>query len=427
MLALAYSLVLLPALLAVWPLDPTPRRRGISARGAVDRLLAVAGDWSTRHPRRVVLGAAGIALLALPGVLKVRFSHDGIRWFPPDDPLRVALELVDREFGGASSMEVLVRTGRENGLHEPDALRRIERLMSYSETLEAAGRPIRKSVSLVNVVKETNRALHENRDEFYSLPGERQLIAQELLLFENSGTDDLEDVTDTRFETARVTIRTPWADAMLYPPFLAAVERGARDILSGMQFEVTGGAVLFTRVFQAVIYSMASSYVFTLAVITPLMVLLIGNLRRGLLAMIPNLLPVYLVLALMGFAGIPLDASTLLIGGVIVGLAVDDTIHFMHKFGRYLDERGDARFAVHETLATTGSALLFTSLVLALGFAVLLAGYMQNTFWFGLLALTATVIAFVADILLGPALMVLVTDRQRRTASAPALGAAGPG
>ena len=126
---------------------------------------------------------------------------------------------------------------------------------------------------------------------------------------------------------------------------------------------------------------------------------------------------VYLVLAFMGYAGVSLDAGTLLIGGVIIGLAVDDTIHFMHRFGRYYDESQDVHYAVHETLATTGTALLFTSLVLASGFAVFLLSYMQNTYWFGALCLLGTGVAFAADVLLAPALMVLVTRRERTLAA----------
>jgi hypothetical protein len=265
-----------------------------------------------------------------------------------------------------------------------------------------ADRPVSKAVSIVDVLKETHQALNENRPEYYVLPGERRLVAQELLLFENSGSDDLEDVTDSQFRRARISVRTPWVDSMLYPAFVERIERDFREILG--------------RVFRNVILSLARSYAFALLVITPLMVLLIGNLRRGLVAMIPNLIPIYLVLAVMGWSGIPLDASTLLIGGVIIGLAVDDTIHFMHKFSRYFEDCGDARVAVHETLSTTGTALFFTSLVLASGFATFLASYMRTTLWFGSLCLVGTVAAFLADILLGPALMVLVTRKRSRTA-----------
>jgi predicted RND superfamily exporter protein len=132
--------------------------------------------------------------------------------------------------------------------------------------------------------------------------------------------------------------------------------------------------------------------------------------------MIPNVIPVLLTLGLMGWLGMPLDASTLLVGAIIIGLAVDDTIHFMHKFNRYFEDLGDARAAVRETLLTTGSALLFTTLSLGVGFGVLTFAYMTNARDFGLLALFAISVAFLADVLLGPALMLWVT-RPRRPAT----------
>jgi len=415
MLALVYSLVLLPGLLAVWPLRAGGPEVGIAGRGVADRLLARIGDAATRHPVRIVVGAAVVLLLGLPGLLQVRFSHDGIRWFPPDDPIVIAEKIFTAHFKGASSLEVLVHTGVENGLYDPDTMQRIQRLMDHSRTLQVAGNPIGKTFSVLDVVKETNQALHQNRREFYRLPKERELIAQELLLFENSGSDDLEELTDKNFSTARVTVRTPWVDAMLYPAFIDEVNRTYPQILGkDIDYELTGGAVLFTSIFRGVILSMARSYVFALIVITPMLVLLIGSWKRGLVAMIPNLIPVYLTLAFMGWSDIPLDASTLLIGGVIIGLAVDDTIHFMHRFGRYYEESGDPAYAVHATLSTTGTALLFTSVALCAGFSVFLASYMRTTLWFGLITTFGITVAFVADILLGPALMMLVTRREAR-------------
>jgi len=423
MLAMVYTLVLLPALLAVSPIRALARHKGAARSAALGRFLSWLGDLATDHPLRVLAVTGCVLLVGFGGLVKVRFSHNGLLWFPEDDPLRVASNLVDAEFKGASTVEVLVHTGSENGLHDPDTLARIERSMRHSESLDVAGHPVNKAVSIVDVVKEIHQALNENRREFYALPRERPLVAQELLLFENSGSDDLEEVTDARFETARMTIRTPWVDAMLYPDFLDELDRSLRAILGGsITFELTGGAVLFTRVFKGVNVSLARSYAFAFAVIAPMLVLLIGDLRRGLLAVIPNLIPIYLVLGLMGWADIPIDVSTLLIGGIVLGLAVDDTIHFMHKFNRYYEETGDARWAVHETLATTGSALLFTSLILVFGFAVFLAAYLSNARWFGLLTSFATAVAFLADVIVGPALMVLATRSGSRAGTTDPVG-----
>jgi len=130
-----------------------------------------------------------------------------------------------------------------------------------------------------------------------------------------------------------------------------------------------------------------------------------------------------MMLGLMGWLDIPLDNSSLLIGCIVIGLAVDDTIHFMHKFHRYYEQTADARFAVRRTLETTGAALLFTSLILASGFAVMMFAYMDNTTDIGMLTSFATLSAFFADVLISPALMVLAVGGSARVAAPAAVGA----
>jgi hypothetical protein len=130
--------------------------------------------------------------------------------------------------------------------------------------------------------------------------------------------------------------------------------------------------------------------------------------------MAPNLAPVLLTLGLMGWLDVPLDMATLLIGGIIIGLAVDDTIHFMHRFNQYYEEVREPGWAVRETLRTTGTAMLFTSVVLCGGFLVYVRAYMVNVATFGVLAAFATMTAFLADVTLAPALMVLVTRGRAR-------------
>ncbi len=416
LLAMLYSLVLLPALLAVAPLRA---KRGGADRGLAvsGRLLTKIGDMVTAHPARVVAVWGLVGLLAVPGLMEAHFSHDGMKWFPKEDPLRQAADLIDENFGGSGGIEVVIRTDVENGLHEPDVMQRVERAMRFTETLTIDERPVSRAYSIVDIVKETHQALNENRPEFYSVPDERALLSQELLLFENSGPEHLEKVTDSQFTQARMTVRMPWVDAMVMPPFLDELSPHLGELLGpDLEFELTGGGVMFTRIFENVITTMARSYAFALAIITPMMILLIGDLKRGLFAMIPNLTPVVLVISFMGYLGIPLDMTSLLIGGVVIGVAVDDTIHFMHKFNRYYEDERAPAPAVHATLATTGAALLFTSVVLGLGFSVFMAAYMVNITWFGMLLTVSVGIAFLADITLAPALMMMVTKDRRASA-----------
>jgi len=163
------------------------------------------------------------------------------------------------------------------------------------------------------------------------------------------------------------------------------------------------------------LHSTVNSYLLSLLIITPMMVFMLGSLRIGLFSMIPNLAPIIITLGLMQLLGIPLDAFTLLIGSIAIGLAVDDTIHFMHNFQRFRAEGNSAREATLKTLRTTGQAMLFTSLVLASAFFVYLFATMHNLFNFGLLTGFCIIVAFLADVTLSPALVTLLTKNQERS------------
>ncbi len=159
---------------------------------------------------------------------------------------------------------------------------------------------------------------------------------------------------------------------------------------------------------------MINSYAFAFAMITPLMVLMIGNLRLGLISMLPNLFPVIVVLGVLGWMNLPLDVSTILIGSILLGLAVDDTIHILHRVSRYFDASQSASGAIRETMQTTGVALLLTSIILGTGFLSIGAmGTMKNSITFGFVTALGISVAFIADILIAPALVAIALGRDR--------------
>ncbi len=134
---------------------------------------------------------------------------------------------------------------------------------------------------------------------------------------------------------------------------------------------------------------------------------MVRNIKIGILAIAPNLLPIILCLGFMGLFNIPIDAFSMLIGGIAIGLVVDDTIHFFHHFSQFYRETGSIDEAVTRTLETTGRAMLFTTLTLTCGFSVFLASSMENLTRFGLLTGLAVTLAFLADVILTPALMAI--------------------
>jgi hypothetical protein len=414
MLSLVYTVVLLPALIAVIPLKRKESAAEDARHRRLDRLLERIADFSTTHYKGIIVASLALIALAGIGVAQLRFYHNPLVWFPEQHPIRVATELIDRELKGTTTVEVVIDTGRENGLYEPELLNKLDALAQAVTRLPHPQAPSEKTLSAADVLKEINRALNEDRAEAYAIPQNRDLVAQEFLLFENSGSDDLKDVVDSKFSKLRFTIRVPWVDAGANAQYIADVDKLVRDTLGvDAKFESTGMTALFSRIMHATMVSTAESYLFAAVVITLLMMLLIGSFRIGLVAMLPNIGPIVLTLGLMGFLGLPLDMFTMLIGSISLGLVVDDTIHFMHNFRRYHHHFNDVPQAVRETLRTTGRAMFVTSVVLSIGFFTFMFASMNNVFNFGLLTGITIITALIADFVLSPALVMWITRKPR--------------
>ena len=408
LLAMVYTIILLPALLAVIPVRTLKTRKDKSRDRTIERLLEKVGLIATGHPYKILVISTVIMVLSIVGAMKIHFSHDVLKWLPKENSSRIATETIDKELRGSVNMAIIIDTGKENGLYDPGLLNRMEETAAYLETLEAGKVFAGKAWSLTTILKETNRALHENRQEFYAIPQNRNLIAQELLLFENSGSDDMEDFTDSQFSKACLMLKLPFLDIVAYTEFFEKVNDYLREMYPDVKITVTGMSAIMFRTVNNATASMGKSYLYALGVITILMIILIGRVRIGLLSMIPNLAPIIATLGVMGWFAIPMNLFTMLVGNIAIGLAVDDTIHFMHNFRRYFEESGDAKAAVMETLHTTGRAMLITSCVLSIGFFIFMFATMNNLIQFGFLTGLVIILALFADYFIAPALMVIV-------------------
>lgn len=406
LLALIYTLVLLPALLSVVPLKAKSSHTAKGRRARMDRLMVAIADFSTHRSGLVIAISALLLVIGIAGATQIRFSHKPFEWLPKSEPARIATDFMDQKMRGASSVEVVVDTRKENGLYEPAVMARLETLEREVEAIDQGELFVGKTLALPDLLKEINKALNENRAEAYTIPTARDLIAQEFLLFENSGSDDLEDFVDSQFSKTRLTAKMPWADGVLYTDFVNDLKQRFETTLGpDVEVTVTGMAALLGRTMHATIISMAQSYIWALLVITAMMVLFIGDLRIGLISMIPNVIPIVLTLGVMGWMGIPLDLFTMLIGSIAIGLAVDDTIHFLHNYRRYHLHGMGVRDAVRKTLLTSGRAMLATSVVLSTGFFLYTFSTLTNLFNFGLFTGLTILTALLADLFLSPALM----------------------
>ena len=407
MVSLVLTLTLLPALLAVTKLKPKPKTEA----GKIDELMKKLAVVPIKYTKAVLVSSLLFVGVALVLATQVKLSHNPLKWFQPDNMTRISTEMIDAKMNGTVTIEVVVDTGKENGWVDPDRLARLNGFSTKMEAYVDEHTHVGKVVSLATILKETNRALHENKEEYYTIPKDANLVSQELLLFENSGSDDLEDVVDSQFSKARITIKLPWIDSIYSAKILGYVKDQTAITFRGDKIEVTGMTPLLSNTFYNSIHSSVNSYLIAFVAITFMMMLILGSVRIGLLSMIPNLAPIIFGLLIMYISDLPLDMFTLLIGSIAIGLAVDDTIHFMHNFKRYYLESGDSAKAIEQTFYTTGKAMLITTLVLSLGFFAYLSANMISVQNFGLLTGSVIIFALLSDLLLAPALMIVVAKR----------------
>jgi len=409
MVSLFLTLTLLPALLSITKLKVKPKPK--DKMGKLDELMLILALFPIKYYKGIIIGSAVLVIMALVAASQINLSHNPLYWFQPENVNRVSTEVIDEKMNGTVTIEAIVDTGVENGWNNPERLQKLNAMTKRMESYVDEYTHIGKVISLATIVKETNRALHENKEDFYAIPKDENLVSQELLLFENSGSDDLEDVVDSQFSKARITIKLPWTDAVKSVQVLEYVKKEVMNTFPKESVETTGMIPLLINTFANAISSSVMSYLIAFVLITFMMIFILGSVRIGLLSMIPNLTPIILGLLLMYMANIPLDMFTLLIGSIAIGLAVDDTIHFLHNFRRYYLESGDSAKAIQQTFFTTGKAMVITTIVLSLGFYSYLMAQMISVQNFGLLTGTVIIMALLADLLLAPALMIIAAKR----------------
>ncbi len=414
MLALFYSLVLLPAMIAVLPIQPrVMEESGSSLSARIGSIVVRTGDWCASHPWRVVAVWVVLLVASLWSAVQLRLGHDPVRWFSAKEGVRQAIELCDREMKGSVSIEVILDTGKENGLYEPTVLAKIEKMQNVAESLQIGDVSVGKAISLLAILKETNQALNANDPNFYVLPTDREVIAQELLLFENSGSEDLSQVVDSQFSKARMTLMVPYRDGFMYQKFLDEL-KARFEAIGGSDFKktYTGMVMLSSATISVMLESLARSYLSSLLIVTLLMVIFVGKWKLGLFSMVPNVIPIVMSLGMMYAFNFQLDMLMMLVGSVAIGIAVDDTTHFLHHFRACYANHGDSKRAVHETLQICGSALFTTSAVLTCGFFIYMFSRMTHIANFGFITGVTIAVAFLADATLAPAVAVLVTKNR---------------
>ena len=357
----------------------------------------------------MLVAGAALALTCAAAASTMRVYHNPLKWFPQDDIARQAIEELDGNVGGMATVALLIEAAPGESLRNRDTLVALEQLeqhiLAYDDPTYPDG-VLTNATSVLDVVRESWRAVHEDNPEFYTLPKTERGVTDMLTLFENAGPEELSRLATVDFSKTILTLRAHWLDAWAYRPLVAHIRAGAERYLpDGVTLKATGTVFSTVSVVGTLLADLLRSFGAAFAVITLIMVLLLRDLRLGAVAMVPNLLPILMTMGFMVWADIPVDTTTLMVASIAIGIAVDDTIHFVHQFASHFQVSGNVEDALEYSFSHSGRAMVSTSMILVTGFMSLNAGQMSNTKAFGSLITVTVVFALLADLVVAPALL----------------------
>jgi hypothetical protein len=294
-------------------------------------------------------------------------------------------------------------------MQQPEMLQRIDGLASHIEGFPE----VRKVTTLADYVKRINRELEGRGDAGAVIPAEADTIAQELFVFTlaDEGRHELARIVSSDASTSQVSIKLQAMSSDVLFDYVAEVERVAAETFAGTGVTptVTGSGKLFAELDHYLVTSQISSFATAFVTVFAVIFLVFRSWRYGALAIVPNLFPVLAVFGVMGWLGISLNIATVMVASVALGVVDDDTIHFISRFKRERESGASITNAIESATVHEGRAALTTALINSAGFAVLMMSEYKPSAWFGgLLALTM-IVAFLAEVFILPATIVVLS------------------
>lgn len=391
------SLVAVPAFLCLMA-RPQTIPAVLRHSGIVARVLEACARLAMRRREPILIAAGALVAVSILGVGRIRVETDYLRFFSPSSHVRVDNARIGGALAGTQLISVLVDGPRPESATRLPAIEGLRALQRFIDGQPGAD----KTVSLLDYIDMLREALDPGSAE---QPFGDQRLVDDLVLLLNP--DDIRKTLSLDHSRSDLMVYTRLSGSEEVRDLVRRIEEfGKRAFPNGYRVHATGTVVLLNRSAVALAQSQITGLRNVFAVLAVIMLLLLGTLRVGLLSLVPNVLPAIVLFGIMGWFGIDLNISTCLIAVVAVGIAVDDTIHYLTTFGEEMARTGNRESAILNTVRTVGRPILVTSIALSAGFLVVCFSNFQPIRQFGILSSITMGVALLADLFLLPPLLV---------------------
>ena len=357
------------------------------------------------HRIAIYVISVSILCISIIGINNIGISGSIIEDMPKKTEFFKDIKFFEKEFEGIMPLEVLIDTKRKKGVLSLASLKRMDKLQNYIDEVPELSKPL----SVVELVKFSKQAYYNNNPEYYQLPNSQERTF--LLSYANSGTKKthfLENYVDSTGQFARITTFMKDTETERFDRIEEDLKSEIKKIFPTERYNVilTGKALVFQKGTKYLVNNLIVSLSLAVFLIALFMAWMFRSFKMILVSLIPNLLPLIITAGLMGYIGVPIKPSTILVFSIAFGISVDDTIHFLAKYRQELiANKWKIRKSVYAALKETGVSMLYTSIVLFFGFSVFAISSFGGTVALGILVSITLLFAMLSNLLLLPSLL----------------------
>ena len=374
----------------------------------VDAAYGRFGEQVLRHRLPILIVGGAIAAASVFYMFRIEVNMDYVGMMGKKVPyVERMISIMNSKLGNQYSYEVMIELPEADAFKEPENMQALDDLgaaLGKLRLTKISGTKPRVT-SVTDIVKEMNRTLNGDDPAFYTIPKERDFLTQLLFLYELSGGENLSSWMSDDCSTAYVHVELKEYDAnAIDADIVDARSLGSRYFPDAKVFcigEIVGFATMNHTLVTGELKSLGGSFI----IILLLLIIVFSSIHTGFIGMIPNAAPVLLVGGLMGFFGYPLDMLTMTIMPMILGIAVDDTIHFTNHVKLEYEATGDYHRAVVDSFVKIGRSMIATTVILCAMFSMYMFSSISMLFRIGLLSVVGLAAALIADYTLTPVLL----------------------
>ena len=353
----------------------------------------------------VVIGFIGLSMMKTSGRIVDDFRHD--------DPTYLDLKFFEENFGGVMPFEISVDTKKKNGVMVYSTIQKIDKLQNTINQYPEFSKPL----SLIEVLKFARQSYYNGDSGKYSLPSsmEKNFILSYIPTnVQGTGNNLLKSFIDSTKQITRISFQMADVGTKHMESLMATILPQVDSIFDQTKFDVkvTGNSVVYAKGTNFLIRNLFESVLIAIVLISLLMAFLFSSFRMILVTMIPNIIPLLITAAIMGFTGIPIKPSTIIVFSIALGISVDNAIQYLSRYRHELKvNNGAIRQSAINALHEAGFSMIYTSIVLVLGFSVFIVSEFGGTQALGILISTTLLIAMFFNIMVLPSLLLTLDKR----------------